>query len=524
MIERVWKYTHTQYRMLFWSSILFVLNCVSFGGPLLSTAAGQGRVYSKLWGQLGERWSPGGRLPDFSYAGYHRGETPIPHHKTELNVKKFGAVGDGNTDDTKAFQKAIDAAAFKGLFIPKGRYKITDFLTVSQSNVVIRGAGAESTQLFFPISLNKVKPNWGATTTGKRTSNYAWSGGFLRIQGQAAGELLAKVVAPAKRGRRTLAVSSTKALRVGNEVRLTMADQPDNSLARLLYNNDPGPLTNLKGRTRESFLFRIISVDSKNNEIEIDRPLRVDVRLEWTPQLFPAACSVQEVGIESLGFEFPVTPYGGHFTEAGYNAIAISGARNCWLKNITISNCDSGIFVSAANVSMQSIILESSRRNEASRKATGHHGITFRGQDNLLSDFTYRTRFMHGITMTRGSAGNVVMNGRGVDLSFDHHRYAPHSNLFTQIDLGLGTRMFQSGGGAKLGRHSGAYETFWNIRAKQHQTWPDGWGPNLMNLVGIHADPASATSDQGRWFEATSPELLFPPNLYEAQLHRRLSQ
>jgi len=38
--------------------------------------------------------------------------------------------------------------------------------------------------------------------------------------------------------------------------------------------------------------------------------------------------------------------------------------------------------------------------------------------------------------------------------------------------------MFQSGGGAALGRHSARWETFWCIRAQLAQKWPDGWGPD----------------------------------------------
>ena len=48
---------------------------------------------------------------------------------------------------------------------------------------------------------------------------------------------------------------------------------------------------------------------------------------------------------------------------------------------------------------------------------------------------------MHDITVTRGSAGHVVSSGRGIDLALDHHRYGPHSNLFTDIDVGAGSRM-----------------------------------------------------------------------------------
>ena len=33
---------------------------------------------SDLWGVSGEKWTPQSRLPDFSFAGYHCGETPLP--------------------------------------------------------------------------------------------------------------------------------------------------------------------------------------------------------------------------------------------------------------------------------------------------------------------------------------------------------------------------------------------------------------------------------------------------------------
>jgi hypothetical protein len=144
------------------------------------------------------------------------------------------------------------------------------------------------------------------------------------------------------------------------------------------------------------------------------------------------------------------------------------------------------------------------------------------GQDNLLRDFDFQTRFMHDITMTRGSAGNVVTDGRGLDLCFDHHKYGPHANLFCDLDLGEGNRMFQSGGGADLGRHSAAHETFWNIRARQPQSWPKGWGPDLMNLIGVQSNGTSETNPAGRWFEAIEPAALKPANLYTAQLERRL--
>lgn len=60
-----------------------------------------------------------------------------------VNVKNFGATGDGTTDDTAAIQAAIDAVEVSGgiVFFPSGSYLISAFLTVQAPDVVLRGAG-----------------------------------------------------------------------------------------------------------------------------------------------------------------------------------------------------------------------------------------------------------------------------------------------------------------------------------------------------------------------------------------------
>ena len=90
-------------------------------GLLVATLSSAGAESSVLWGERGERWSPGGRLPDFSYAGYHRGEQPIPDVPPAANVRDFGAVGDGVADDTSAIQNAINQTARGAVFVPAGR-------------------------------------------------------------------------------------------------------------------------------------------------------------------------------------------------------------------------------------------------------------------------------------------------------------------------------------------------------------------------------------------------------------------
>ena len=102
---------------------------------------------------------------------------------------------------------------------------------------------------------------------------------------------------------------------------------------------------------------------------------------------------------------------------------------------------------------------------------------------------------------------------------------APYENLFSQIALGLGTRMWMSGGGRALGKHCGARGTFWNIRAKRSQKWPpEGFGPKMLNLIGIQPDQPSLIKTNGKWFEAIHPSQLQPPDLHQAQLQYRLNK
>ena len=478
---------------------------------------------SALWGDHGERWTPQSRLPDFSFAGYHRGEKPLPETKAEVSVKDFGAKGDGVADDTAAIQKAIDQSPGKVISVPAGKYKITDVLKITRSGTVLQGAGMNQTIFICPKPLNDIKPNWGATTTGQRTSNYSWSGGMIRVEGAFPSKVLAQVTTAARRGDTSLVLSSVGDMTVGQDIRLLLEDAPDKSLIKHLYAGDSGPVGKL-GKVRETFVCRITGIDSAKRTITFDRPLRTDARLEWKPRITDAKSSVEEAGIEEVSFAFPNTPYDGHFTEVGFNAIALVGTRNCWLRNIWVHNSDSGLFDDGVNTTIQGVLITSERKVEKSRQATGHHGITMGGQDSLLTGFEFRTRFMHDITVSRGSAGNVVMKGRGLDLCFDHHKYAPHSNLFVELDLGTGSRMFQSGGGADLGHHCAAWQTFWNIRARQPQTWPKDWCPDMINLIGVQSAGKSLMQPNGKWFEAINPQLLRPANLYEAQLARRLGR
>lgn len=488
---------------------------------LLEATAFAAVQHSELWGERGEKWTAASRLPDFSFAGYERGEKPLPAVPRGVSVKDFGAKGDGTTDDTAAFERALQEVKSGAIEVPPGRYRITGLLEITRPNVVLRGAGPEQSVLVCPTPLNEIKPNWGATTTGQRTSNYSWSGGFLTVRGGFGSKKLTDIAAPAQRGGREITVASTSGLRVGQEIEVYQSDTPDNSLAVHLYSGDAGPVQNLKGRGRASLVCRITALTE--NRVTLDRALRCDLRPEWKPQLHAFAPTVTRSGVENLGFEFPVTPYKGHFTELGFNPVALSGVAHCWIRNLRVLNADSGPFISGVFNTAEGVVLES-RRPVDNQQCTGHHGISVGGGDNLVTRFDIRTRFIHDITVSGFCAGNVIESGRGADLSLDHHRYAPYENLFTDLDAGAGTRLWKCGGGAALGKHCGARGTFWNIRSAKPLAYPPAdFGPPSMNLVALETAQPSQANPDGKWFEAIKPGAIQPANLRAAQLPRRLS-
>ena len=477
-------------------------------------------AYSELWGHEGERWLPAGRLPDFSHAGYRSGEQAIPDYPPSLNVAAYGARGDDDVDDTAAFQKALAAAASGAVLVPPGRYIISDVLRITKSGVVLRGAGADSTILYFPKPLETIAPNTGTTTSGRPTSNYSWSGGMIRLEGNLGSAAVTLVTAPAARGDKVIVVGKAQMLAVGQWIEVFMTDTLANTLALELYSNDAGDVSMLKGLTKASFVTRITKIDG--NRVELERRLRFDVRPEWKPVVRTFRPTVEDAGVEDLTFEFPVTPYGGHFTELGFNPIAFAGVANCWARRVKFINPDSGPMVSGVFNTVSDVVFESQRPADNGANQ-GHHGIYLSGSgDHLFTRFDIRMKFVHDISLSH-AAGVVVSKGKGVDLCLDHHKRAPYEILFTDIDLGLGTRPWKSGGGAGLGKNAGARVTFWNLRAAGSLAEPaKDFAPWTINLVGVDTGRPPLLEPAGVWREIMPTEQLQPADLHEAQLAARL--
>jgi hypothetical protein len=86
---------------------------------------------------------------------------------TSSTVKMFGAVGDGVTDDSAAFQAALNAAAAGGiLFIPAGTYNIgAALLQATTGAVTFEGAGSGVTILNFSNATDGITFNLTPSAT-----------------------------------------------------------------------------------------------------------------------------------------------------------------------------------------------------------------------------------------------------------------------------------------------------------------------------------------------------------------------
>jgi hypothetical protein len=484
---------------------IFIASCTSIF---------QQSIVSDLWGTEGELWSPDTRLPDFSFAGLSSVKFSSDSKKQLINVTDFGAVGDGITDSTEAFKSAISFIKQGVVFIPEGRYKISDVITITKSNIELRGSGLEKTILILPYSLKEILGP--SKIAGYKYSEYSFSGGILQVLGKHSSHFITKINKNALRGDRVLVVDNSAQFEVGQFVRLTLGRSIE--LGQYLHDGQNAGEDTLKEFDNlVDTVLKIVEIGDKY--LVIDRPLRTDVDINWYPSLNTFESSVYNVGITNLAIEFPRVAKKEHLKEDGYNAIEFKYTTDSWVKNVKIINSDNAVSLYGVRFCEIDHIVLNSDRNQG---LTGHHGLWAKQgtQGCLISNFSINTKFVHDLTVEGLAHGNVFKNGQGLALNFDHHRNAPYENLFSNIDVGNPERIWNSSGRKTRGPNSGVRTTFWNLQFKgtslpKIPDWPQ------LNYIGLSNEPDSKT-EAGKWVE--NIKWLFPEELHVAQRKAKRSK
>jgi hypothetical protein len=293
---------------------------------------------------------------------------------------------------------------------------------------------------------------------------------------------------------------------------------------------------------------KVISKDAAQKTIRLAQPLRFNIFLSTSPKVYKFVPAVVESGVENLAIAFPEKKREDHYGPNSFNGIFFHNAFNCWARDIVISNDDNGVSIRRAknntisNItfngrpefgtggSLQGVKLWFEGTRDISPGTSGHHGVTFNhnAHDNLLDNFTFNVLYGHDITVIHLPCGNVSKNGVFRDAALDHHHNAPFENLFSNLNIGLGTpgRLYESGGGnsAYSDAESGARETFWNLKSSGSGLVPvPPWFSIQQNVISANLAQTAAAPDGGAggWAE-TIPNLI-PVDLHQSQLDRRLS-
>jgi len=108
---------------------------------------------------------------------------PFLLRDSPVDVKGFGATGDGSTDDTAAIQAAITANAGKAIYFPPGTYKTTGVINITSDYTRLVGAGSGATQIRMYTSTTadqfKFAPAGALATDGTKLAQNGISGMYI---------------------------------------------------------------------------------------------------------------------------------------------------------------------------------------------------------------------------------------------------------------------------------------------------------------------------------------------------------
>lgn len=516
-----------------------------------------------------EDWTPGykdeeGRfLHDFSYAGYHRGEKPIP----EINVEGLDSTGDtpltrvynvvsefqadptGTQDATKAIQAAIDAAGEAGggiVYLPEGTYAITQAGTVSNTpycllmqkdNVVLKGDGPDKTHLF--INQTNVR-NLHTLYMGSGSWYYAIDGTERKITQ----DLLDPTM--------TIPVENTDGYEVGDWIIVGTTRKVSDEFATE-YGLGPGSnggrnwsVTDTGGVDSPVFYREILNIDRENNIITIDSPTRHSVKIRDGARIYKIAPHVEELGVQDLSFGNleNLTPGLG---ETQYNSpgtgayemhdsyfIMTQNIVNSWIKNVTsyrpvVNTQDYHMASNAIWVhESKGVTIENCRFEKALYQGGAGNGYAFAigGNDCLYKNCSAGANRHNYSFRQMSTSGNVLLNcisepSKYVD---DFHQHLSMANLIdghVMNDVRF-EAVFRSYGTVLHGQVT-TESVFWNCTGGQVVTRQFGNG-YAIGCSNVSAEIGSSdVSKPMDYVEGTGNSSgLVPSSLYLDQLTRRL--
>lgn len=230
------------------------------------------------------------------YTSGYQGEIPAPDKI--VNVRDYGAFGDGTHDDRAAIVAAIAALGGPGVvYFPAGTYLLSTSGFSIGNGVVLRGERSGNTTI--------------------RTSS-SFVSAAVTVSGNAVAGTSQSVVSGYTAHSYTLQITSTNGLKRGDYVAIT-------------ENNDPSWGTSFTGDAGQ-----VLQIDSLGaSSITVTNPIRMDFKASLSP-LLQKLNMVTNAGIENIRFVRDVA--GTATTRNNQFTIFFNYAANCWFRGVDCTN------------------------------------------------------------------------------------------------------------------------------------------------------------------------------------------
>ena len=498
-------------------------------------------------------------LHDFSYAGYHHSERDLPdeHTLTVFNILDYGADATGASDSTDAIQTAIDAAQNneEGLvFFPEGTYECAGNLTVTHSNIVLRGAGTHQTFVNF------------SKTNGYGEASILFKGVLsmgaelpLSTNGiNRSHELQVEGVPQTDGGTTEPILESGDDVVVGFTITSSFVQEHGMSAHWAAHNNFPSI-----DLWRPFFRRTLVAADLQTGVLILDVPLRYPTKIRDNAAVRKISGHLNEVGIENMSVSNAINANDA-WAQNRVHVIEMTGIKNGWVRNVKSfqgSRAPFGYHLQSGGVIIKqskNVTVADSTFKFAQNRGAGGNGYLFEvmqsneilfrdctgkaGRHNFVQNWDFGTS---GVVFLRThSSEGKSLNSQTLQVGLtgysEFHHALAIANLIDDSTASDGwaavnRRDYSSGAGV-----TATQSVFWNLKGD-----PDVSGVDNNALLSFQSGNGYVIGTQNMNVQTEIPAIditgrssltapedyselidegdrLYPPSLFEAQLSRRL--
>jgi hypothetical protein len=475
----------------------------------------------------------GFKLPDFSYAGYHGGEQPIPNVAVKKEIAPIGG------DNANHIQTALNQAVGGALLLKPGTYRVRSQIVIP-ANTVLRGSGSDKTFIHVDRADTK-QMSFIVGNSSKRTSP------SMRTWGSGSGTKR-NIVADVEKGSVKIQLQSAAGLSPDDWI--VIRNQVTDAF-RKVYNGttDYWPSDDVSSL---KYLRKIANIDG--NTITIDHPVTHILKRRDNPYVMTIGYMAEEIGVEdlSIGFSTPAdypkyheAPFNRYVgSKAAYHAaraICFGNVVNGWIKNVrSYSPDNNGVHLHSRGIVLRSskwITVKDCYMAHPAHRGGGGNGYLYvikMSNNCLLINCTAhagRTNFLFHDT----SSGNVISGGESIKSFFANnpHHSLSNANLIENMQItseydkkrvwDIANRGTMSGGAG----YTGTDNVFWriNIISPGYKIRSEQASANNGKgyVIGATAVDGSTGTQGSEWREGIGQEAsLSPVSLYQEQLNLRL--